>query len=122
MAKGKGQRIRANRPGGRPDMMQQIRLLQDQMLQTQEALGDETVTVTAGGGVIEVVMTGHQVVQSIKIDPEAVDPEDVEMLQDLIVAAVNEAVEKSKGLAAQQLGALTGGLGGLGNLSGLLGG
>jgi DNA-binding YbaB/EbfC family protein len=121
VAKGKGRRIQANRPGGRPDMMQQIQKLQQQMLQTQEALGEETVSVTTGGGVVEVVMTGHQEVRSIKIDPEVVDPEDVEMLQDLIMAAVNEAVEKSKGLAAQQLGALTGGLGGLGDLGGLLG-
>jgi len=106
-------------------MMQQIRMLQDQMAQTQESLGDETVSVTAGGGVIEVVMTGQQRLESITIDPEVIDPEDVEMLQDLIVAAVNEAIEKSQGLAAQRLGALTGGLGGLGglgDLGGLLGG
>jgi DNA-binding YbaB/EbfC family protein len=122
MAKGKGRRIQASRPGGRPDMMQQIRMLQEQMLQTQESLGEETVSVTAGGGAIEVVMTGQQRVQSIKIDPEAVDPEDVEMLQDLIVAAINEAIEKSQGIAAQRMGALTGGLAGLGNLGGLLGG
>jgi DNA-binding YbaB/EbfC family protein len=120
MAKGKGRRIRANRPGGRPDMRQQIMKLQEQMLQTQEALGEQTVSVTAGGGVVEVVMTGHQRVESVTIDPEVVDPEDVEMLQDLIVAAVNEAIERSQGLAAQQMGALTGGLG-LGDLGGLLG-
>jgi hypothetical protein len=120
MAKGKGRRIRANRPGGRPDMRQQIMKLQEQMLQTQEALGEQTVSATAGGGVVEVVMTGHQRVESVTIDPEVVDPEDVEMLQDLIVAAVNEAIERSQGLAAQQMGALTGGLG-LGDLGGLLG-
>jgi DNA-binding YbaB/EbfC family protein len=124
MAKGKGRRIRASQPGGRPDMRQQIMKLQEQMLQTQEALGDETVTVTAGGGVIEVVMTGHQRVHSITIDPDVVDPEDVEMLQDLITAAVNEAIERSQSLAAEQMAALTGGLGGLGglgDLGGLLG-
>jgi DNA-binding YbaB/EbfC family protein len=120
MAKGKGRRIRASKPGGRPDMRQQIMKLQEQMLQTQEQLGDQTVTATAGGGVVEVVMTGHQRVQSVTIDPEAVDPEDVEMLQDLVVAAVNEAIERSQSLAADQMGALTGGLG-LGNLGGLLG-
>jgi DNA-binding YbaB/EbfC family protein len=120
MAKGKGRRIRANQPGGRPDMRRQIQMLQEQMLATQEALGDQTVTATAGGGVVSVVMTGHQRVQSITIDPEVVDPEDVEMLQDLITAAVNEAIERSQGLAAQQMGALTGGLD-LGNLGGLLG-
>ena len=57
MAKGKGRRLRANKPGGRPDMKQQIKLLQDQMLATQDALGDQTVSATAGGGVVEVVMT-----------------------------------------------------------------
>lgn len=120
MAKGKGRRIRANQPGGRPDMRQQIMKIQEQMLQTQEELGEKTVTATAGGGVVQVVMTGHQRVESITIDPEAVDPEDVEMLQDLIIAAVNEALERSQALAAEQMGALTGGLG-LGDLGGLLG-
>ena len=120
MAKGKGQRIRASQPGGRPDMRQQIMKLQEQMLRTQEALGEQTVTATAGGGVVQVVMTGHQQVQSITIDPEVVDPEDVEMLQDLIVAAVNEAVERSKAMAADQMSGLTGGLN-LGGLGGLLG-
>jgi DNA-binding YbaB/EbfC family protein len=120
MAKGKGRRIQANRPGGRPDTRQMIAKIQEQMLQTQEELGERTVTVTAGGGVIEVVMTGHQRVQSITIDPEVVDPEDVEMLQDLIIAAVNEGIERSQALAAEQMSALTGGLG-LGDLGGILG-
>ena len=118
MAKGKGQRIRASRPGGRPDMRQQIQKLQEQMLQTQEALGDETVSVTAGGGAITVVMSGHQHVESITIEPEVVDPEDVEMLQDLVTAAVNEAIEQSQAMAAERMGALTGGLGSLGGLLG----
>jgi len=120
MAKGKGRRIRASRPGGRPDMRQQVRILQEQMMATQEALGEQTVSVTSGGGVVEVVMNGHQRVEAVHIDPEVVDPEDVEMLQDLIIAAVNEAIERSQGLAAEQLGALTGGLD-LGGLGGLLG-
>lgn len=120
MAKGKGRRIRASRPGGRPDMRQQIAKLQEQMIQTQDALGDESVTATAGGGVVEVVMTGHQRMLSITIDPEVVDPDDVEMLQDLVTAAVNEAIEQSQALAAERMGTLTGGLG-LGSLGGLLG-
>jgi DNA-binding YbaB/EbfC family protein len=99
-------------------MRQQVAMLQKQMLEAQDSLGEETVTVTAGGGVIEVVMTGQQRVQAITIDPEVIDPEDVEMLQDLIVAAVNEAIEQSQALAANRMGALTGGLG---NLGGLLG-
>jgi len=118
MAKGKGRRIQASRPGGRPDMRQQIMKLQEQMLETQESLGDETVTATAGGGVVAVVMTGHQRVESVTLDPEVVDPEDVEMLQDLIVAAVNEAIERSQAVAAERMAALTGGLGSLGGLLG----
>jgi len=120
MAKGKGQRIRAARPGGQPNMMQQIHKLQEQMMQAQESLSEETVTATAGGGAVTVVVSGQQRLQSISLAPEAVDPEDVEMLQDLIIAAVNEGLERSQALAAQRLGTLTGGLGGL-DLGGLLG-
>lgn len=123
MAKGKGQRIRASRPGGggRIDMRAQVQRLQEQMAATQAALGEETVTATAGGGAIAVVMTGEQRVQSIRIDPEILNPEDVELLQDLVVAAVNEAIEKSQALQAERMSALTGGLGSLGGLGGLLG-
>lgn len=91
-------------------MLQQLQKLQEEMVKTQEALGEETVTVTAGGGAITVVISGHQKIQSITINPEVVDPEDVEMLQDLVMAAVNEAIDKSQQLAAERLGALTGGL------------
>ena len=106
--KGKGMRMPKGMGGG---MAQQLQKLQQDMLETQEALGDEVVEVTAGGGAITVAITGHQRVQSIRIDPEVVDPEDVEMLQDLIVAAVNEAIEKSQNVAAERLSGLTGGLG-----------
>jgi DNA-binding YbaB/EbfC family protein len=97
-------------------MLQQLQQLQEEMVKTQEALGDETVTVTAGGGAITVIISGHQKIQSITIEPEVVDPDDVEMLQDLITAAVNEAIDKSQQLAADRLGALTGGL----NIPGLM--
>jgi DNA-binding YbaB/EbfC family protein len=106
--KGKGMRLPKGMGGG---MAQQLQKLQQEMLDTQEALGDEVVEVTAGGGAITVTITGHQRIQSVTIDPDVVDPEDVEMLQDLIVAAVNEAIEKSQSLAAERLGSLTGGLG-----------
>ena len=96
--------------GGSGAMLQQLQKLQEEMVKTQEALGDETVTVTAGGGAIIVVISGHQKIQSITIEPEVVDPDDVEMLQDLVMAAVNEAIDKSQQLAADRLGALTGGL------------
>jgi DNA-binding YbaB/EbfC family protein len=96
--------------GGQTDIMRQVQKLQEEMLKAQEALGEETITVTAGGGAITVVMTGHQRIQSISIAPEVVDPNDVEMLEDLITAAVNEALERSQELAVERLGALTGGL------------
>lgn len=96
--------------GGTGGMMQQIQKLQEEMVKTQEELGQETVSVTVGGGAITVVITGQQHVESIQIDPDVIDPEDVEMLQDLVVAAVNEAVEKSREMAAERLGKLTGGL------------
>jgi DNA-binding YbaB/EbfC family protein len=92
-------------------MLQQVQKLQEEMVRAQEALGDETLTVTAGGGAVEVVITGHLRIQNITIDPEVVDPEDIEMLQDLIVAAVNEAIEAAQKMTADRLGALTGGLG-----------
>jgi len=91
-------------------MLQQLQKLQEEMVKTQEALGDETVTVTAGGGAITVVISGHQKIQSITIESEVVDPDDVEMLQDLVMAAVNEAIDKSQQLATDRMGALTGGL------------
>ncbi len=109
MSKGKGKGMRL--PGMAGGMAQQLQKLQQDMAAAQEALGDEVVEVTAGGGAISVAITGHQRIRSITIDPEVVNPEDVEMLQDLIVAAVNEAIEKSQGLAAERMGALTGGLG-----------
>ena len=96
--------------GGGGAMLQQLQKLQEEMVKTQEALGDEMVTVTAGGGAITVVISGHQKIQSITIEPEVVDPDDVEMLQDLVTAAVNEAIDKSQKVAADRLGTLTGGL------------
>jgi len=92
--------------------MQNLRLLQqmqERLAKAQESLGSETVEGTAGGGAVRIVMSGHQKVQSVTIDPEVVDPEDVEMLQDLMVAAINEAVSKSHELASKRLSAATGG-------------
>lgn len=102
---------RTFQPRGRQrDMMRQVQKLQEEMLKTQEALGEEKITVTVGGGAVTVVMTGEQELQSISIAPEVVDPDDVEMLEDLVTAAVNEALQRSQDLAAERLGALTGGL------------
>ena len=101
--------------GGGGGMMQQIRQLQEEMARTQENLGDETVEVSVGGGVLQMVMTGNQRLLSVKIEPDILNADDVEMLQDLVVAAVNEAVERSQQLASDRMGSLTGGL----NLPGL---
>ncbi len=97
-------------------MAQQLQKLQEEMLRTQEALAEELVEVTVGGGVGNAVMTGHQCLHSITIAPEAVNPEDVEMLQDLILAAVNEGLDRAQALAAERMSKLTGGL----DLGGLL--
>lgn len=96
--------------GGQAGMMRQIQQLQEDMLKAQESLETEVVEVTAGGGAVTVAMNGHQKLVSIKIDPEAVDPQDVETLQDMIVAAVNQAVDKSQAVAEQRMKGLTGGL------------
>lgn len=101
--------------GGGGGMMQQIRQLQEEMARTQENLGDETVEVSVGGGVLQMVMTGNQRLLSVKIEPDILNADDVEMLQDLVVAAVNEAIERSQQLASDRMGSLTGGL----NLPGL---
>jgi DNA-binding YbaB/EbfC family protein len=100
-------------------MLKQVQKMQADMVAAQEALKDEVVEASAGGGMVTVKVTGEQVVQSITIDPEAVDPEDVEMLADMVLAAVNEGLRKAQDLAAQRLGAVTGGLGGPGGLGGL---
>jgi len=101
--------------GGNPNaMLGQLQAMQQQMAEVQEQLGNETVEASAGGGAVSVVMTGHQALKSIAINPEVVNAEDVELLQDMIIAAVNEAVEKSRALAEERIGPLTGGLGGLG--------
>jgi len=116
MAKGKPRpAYGGHRPGGGKsvgggDMLGQLQKLQEEMAKTQEQLGDENVEVTVGGGVVKAVMNGHQELLSITISPDAVDPDDVEMLQDMILAAVNEAIQRSQGLAADRMSALTGGL------------
>lgn len=114
MAKGKPRPAYGmRRPGGggaAGGMAGQLQKLQDEFAKTQERLGDEIVEVTVGGGMVKAVMNGHQKLLSVTIAPDAVDPEDVEMLQDMIVAVINEAIERSQGLAADKMSALTGGL------------
>ena len=99
------------RGGGNPAaLQQQMMQLQEEMAKSQEALKDEHVTATVGGGMISAVATGQQELVSISIDPEVVDPEDVEMLEDMVLAAVNEALEKSRELASERMSAYTAGL------------
>ena len=86
--------------------LKELQELQAKIQEAQEALGQETVTATAGGGAITVVMTGDQRVKTVEIDPQVL--EDVEMLQDLIIAAVNEAIERSQELAARKMSGFTG--------------
>ena len=95
-------------------MMQQVQQMQQQMQQAQEELARETVTASAGGGAVKATMTGGLELVSIEIDPDVVDPEDVEGLQDLVIAAVNEALSSAQELASKKLGGNTGGLGDLG--------
>jgi len=105
------------------NMMAQVQKMQEEMASAQESLANETVTVTAGGGAISITVTGHQRIQAIEIDPDVIDPEDVEMLQDMLVAAVNAAIEQSQTMAAEKMEGITGDLGGLGGgLDSLLGG
>ena len=95
--------------GGAASLAQQVQKMQKEMLEAQEALADETLEVTAGGGAVTIVITGHQRVLSLILKPEVVDPEDVEMLQDLLLAAINQAIEQSQDMAAERLEGLTGG-------------
>ena len=98
--------------------MGQMQQMQQEMAEAQEALADEIVTVTAGGGAISIDITGHQRVQTITIDEELIDREEKEMLQDLLVAAVNQAIEQSQALAAERMEGITGDMGGLNDMLG----
>ena len=90
--------------------MRQAQELQAKLAKAQQELANTTVEVSSGGGAVKVTINGQQQIQQIKISPEAINPDDVEMLEDLVLAAVNEAIAKSQELAAQRLGKLTGGL------------
>jgi len=95
---------------GMGNMMKQAQKLQANMLKLQEELADRTVETTSGGGMVKVVANGKQQIVSIQMEKEVVDPEDVEMLQDLILAAINDALAKSQEMVSSEMGKLTGGL------------
>src|SRR5262249_42267858 len=129
MSKGRGGKGGFGGPsmsGNVGGMMRQIQKMQEDMAKAQEALAEETLEVQAGGGAVTVVITGHQRVKSITIKPEALDtsaPDWATDLQDLLVVAVNQAIEKSQERAAERMEAISGGLSGMlpGGLGGLLG-
>ena len=105
-------------PGGMPgnmnNLMKQAQKMQKQMEENQKALEEKEFTATAGGGSVEVTVSGKREIVKVKLSEEAVDPDDVEILEDLIVAATNEALRQAEEAAASAMSALTGGLGGLG--------
>ena len=91
-------------------MMRQAQELQAKLAKAQQELADATVEASSGGGAVKITINGQQQIQSVKISPEAISAEDVELLEDLVLTAVNEAIAKSKELATQRLSKLTGGL------------
>lgn len=99
-------------PGNMNNLMKQAQRMQRQMEESQKELENAEFTAAAGGGAVEVTVTGKKEVTKVKIDPDAVDPEDVEMLEDVIMAAVNEALRKAEEAGAANMAKLTGGLGG----------
>lgn len=95
----------------RMKMMQQMQKMQAEMSRIQEELAAQEIEATAGGGMVKAVVSGEQDLKRVEINPDAVDPEEVELLQDMITAAVSEALRQAREQAAQKMGALTGGLG-----------
>jgi DNA-binding YbaB/EbfC family protein len=107
---------------GQPNMnamLKQVQKMQADMVKAQEELKNELVEASAGGGMVTVKISGDLEVRELHIDPDAVDPEDVELLQDMVLAAVNEAVRSAQELAANKMNAAAGGLAGPGGLGGL---
>ena len=96
--------------GNMAGMMKKMQKLQGEMAKMQEDLKKRTMEVSAGGGAVKVVINGDKQILSLKIDPSAVDPEDIQMLEDLVVAAINEAIKKVDDMMTQEMGKLTGGL------------
>lgn len=104
------------KPPNMGNLMKQAQKMQQEMAKVQEELADETVEASAGGGTVTVTVTGALEVRAVKINPEAVDPEDVEMLEDLVAAATNEALKAAQDLAANKMSRVTGGM----NIPGLM--
>lgn len=101
-------------PGNMNNLMKQAQRMQKQMEETTKELEEKEVTATAGGGAVEVTVSGKKEVTKVKLAEEVVDPDDIEMLEDLIMAATNEALRKIEDISQQSMAKITGGLGGLG--------
>ncbi|NLK20610.1 MAG: YbaB/EbfC family nucleoid-associated protein [Epulopiscium sp.] len=97
-------------PGNMNNLLKQAQKMQKEMEKMQQEMEEKKVTATAGGGAVEVVFTGKRELEAITIDPEVIDPDDVEMLQDLIIAAVNEGLRQVEELTNKQMGKITGGM------------
>jgi hypothetical protein len=108
MTKKGGGKPKVNNPNA---MLAQVQQMQAEMAAAQANLENEFITVTAGGGAISIVISGHQRVQSIQINPDLLEPSEVEMLQDMLTAAVNSAIEQSQAMSAKKMESITGGLG-----------
>ena len=102
-------------------LLKQAQQMQAEMVKAQESLAEETVEASAGGGMVKVTMTGDIKLQSIQIDPEAIDPDDADMLSDMVLAAVNEAIRSAQELATSKMGGITGGMPGMGGPGGIPG-
>ena len=118
MAKGG---FRGGLPGNQANMMRQAQKMQQEFMKMQQELESTDFEFTAGGGAVKAVITGTREFKEITIDPEVVDPDDVEMLQDLVTAAVNEAMRQMEELAEAEMSKVTGGLGGIGGGLGIPG-
>lgn len=105
-------------PGGMPgnmnNLMKQAQKMQKQMEEATKALEEKEITATAGGGAVEITMSGKKEITKVKLSEEVVDPDDIEMLEDLIMAATNEAIRQIEDISSQSMAKVTGGLGGLG--------
>lgn len=118
MTKRRGKRVnpfnstpRRSKPGGGSSQKRRIQQLQQTVLETQDEIAEMTVTATAGGGMVTAVVNGERKVDSLTIAPEVIDPDDIEMLQDLVIAAINEGMEQVEQATSEQMEALTAGLG-----------
>ncbi|MEE9515654.1 MAG: YbaB/EbfC family nucleoid-associated protein [Candidatus Adiutricales bacterium] len=96
--------------GGMGGLMKQAQKMQDRILKVQEEMAEKTIEASAGGGMVTVIANGRQEIVSIKVEKEVVDPDDVEMLEDLILAAVNDALKKSQQMMAEEMKKITGGM------------